>query len=553
MDMVSLFEMDWYEKSPMTAVLQRNRGRFIHFSQGAPNRDWHSAKLIPEPERPSSYHPRTAKRYQRDMTTVQRKNAIYPVPKMGINPRSMWKDPKGIYFYPVNWLLSGHERIRIGQQHGINYRYYYIVELDLSDPNGINLDTVTWPQIEAIAKRNGWFDQMQEFRGLSPEDQTKHVDMHYARPDVPASFFWHFIDRNVKNGEMSWASAYKGVSFIRDPNLSIIHKNEPDQVLVLDPRIIKVVEFGENKLPQNFSDQDKLTQWMHALLTIIKQVRGEYGGDIVWNKQRPTLTFAKGSGRFTLTIPERRTMGSEVGLSLAYTYGRAEDSMYIEYKDLAKLSLPEIVQMIATRVEQIAGRKTDLLFRPIMSIEEGKRLMINQMADHLGLSINTTIHNSDTQRYDSVMMLGDVQREINQVLIKTRCFLRLGTNDMDGSCNLWAGRHHLISAPSTWNEEFNDPTPMLRSIAVKAHENLALMLRSFGPQETGQSGFHDRNPRFSTAEEATAMTGWLILNSGLSLGGTLAEVFAAEIEAFNAYPDKRVLLSDIAYVLNSRY
>ena len=134
-----LFEMDWYDKSPMTAVLQQNRGKWIHFSQGAPNRDYRTATLLPEPEAPAYYDRRKTKQYQRNLRAVQRKNAMANVPKMGINPKSMWQDPKGVYFYPVNWLLSGTERITSGQQHGINYPYYYIADINLNDANGVNL------------------------------------------------------------------------------------------------------------------------------------------------------------------------------------------------------------------------------------------------------------------------------------------------------------------------------------------------------------------------------------------------------------------------------
>ena len=554
MDLTTLFETDWYDRSPMTAVLQRNKGRWIHFSQGAPNRDFRTAKLLPEPEKPTSYHPRTAKRYRRDLAAVTRKNAIQRVPKMGINPRSMWQDPKGVYFYPVNWLLSGAERIVSGNQYGLNYPYYYIVELNLDDPNGVNLGTMTWQDVETIARRNGWYDQMQEFRQLAADEQKTQL-FSYSRPDLPGSFFWHYIDRMVKDGKMNWTSAYKGVSFIRDPGMSIIHSNEPDQVLVLNPRIIKIVDFGENKRPIKAGEgSDSLAQWWHVLMTIIKQVRGEYGGDLTWMKKKPTLSFSKGVGKFKLSIPERSTFSGEVGLTLQYTYGRAYDSMYIDYKALLNGSVEQITDQIRKRVDRVAARKSDLLFTPIISVEEGKRLMLGQIADNLGMSIRTTIYNSEgaeNRRYNSVDLHGESQRELDRVNIRTTCFLRLRETELDASVNLWAGQHHLISAPSPFDQTFTETAPLFASIAQKARENLDTMLRMFAPKEGSRS--YDRHPRFSTAEESFAFAGWLILNSGLSLGGALHKEFANEIAAFEAYTEKRVLISDIAYVLNSRW
>jgi hypothetical protein len=550
MDLITLFEMDWYDKSPLTAVLRRNRGRWVHFSQGAPNRDMRRIKQLPEPTQPSYYDRRKTKQYQRDLAAVKRKNATHAVPKLGINPKSIWSDPKGIYFYPVDFLLSGFERIMSGNQHGLAYPYYYIVDLNLNDPNGVNLGTITWPQIEAIAKRNGWFDQMQAFRQLPADDQQKKL-FSYARPDLPGSFFWHFIDRMVKDQQMTWSRAYRGISFIRDPNLSIIHNNEPDQVLVLDPRIIKIVEMGENNQPVKAGGgSDSIEQWMHVLLTIIRQVRGEYGGDLTWMKKKPTLSFAKGSGKFALSIAERSSQ-MEVGLNLSITYGRASDSMHIGYDSLNKQNVEQVVQSLRAKIEQIAARKSDLLFTPLISIAAGKQLMIDQITDRLGLSIGTTIYNSD-QRYSSVNLHGEIQREIDRVTIKTTCHLSLTPDKMSASCNVWAGNQYLITAMSDYQEEYTNPSAMLASVALKVRENFDNMANYYAPK-TGTRSTYDRNARFSSDKEFVAFKGWVVIKSGLSLDGELRQQFAAEVAAFEEYPDKRNLLADIAYVLNSKY
>lgn len=391
------------------------------------------------------------------------------------------------------------------------------------------------------------------FRQQSPEEQKKGM-FDYSRPDLPGSFFWHFIDRMVKDGKMKWTTAYRGVSFVRDPNLSIIHSNEPDQVLVLDPRIIKIVDVGENKRPVTAGEgSDSLAQWMHVLLSIIKQIRGEFGGDLAWNKKRPTLSFSKGWGKFTLSVPERSSYFGEVGLSLTFSYGRAYNSMFIDYKALLNSGIEQIAAQIRDKVERIAARKSDLLFKPIIAIDDAKRLMIDQMADHLGMSIKTRISNSESQerRYNAVDLHGEVQREIDRVLIKTACFLDLKEQEIGGSCNLWVGKHHLISAPSSHEEDFTEPMPMFASMARKARENLDVMIRSFAPKAEGR--MYDRNPRFGSEDTVTAFVGWLIKNSGLSLGGALAQEFAAEIAVFEAYPEKRALLSDIAYIMNTKW
>ena len=105
MDLVSLFEMDWYEKSPLTSVLRQHRGKWVHFSQGAPNRDWHNITKLAAPEKPQYYDSRANKRYQRELTAVNRKNATYNVPKLGINPKIDVARPEGRLFLPCKLVV----------------------------------------------------------------------------------------------------------------------------------------------------------------------------------------------------------------------------------------------------------------------------------------------------------------------------------------------------------------------------------------------------------------------------------------------------------------
>ena len=545
-----LIEMDFYDRSPLTAVLKAHRGKWIHFSRGAPNRDWQTIKRLPDPEKPAYYDRYKTKQYKRDLAAVQRKNATHPVPKMGINPKSMWSDPKGVYFYPTDWLLSGPERVRNLNQYGMDYPFYYICDLNLNDPNGIDLGTMTWEQVEAIAKRNGWFEQMQEFRQLPPEEQKTKL-FSYSRPDLPGSFFWHFIDRMVKDGKITWTKAYKGVSYIRDPGLSIIHSNEPNQVLVLDPKIIKIITMGENKNPLKPTGQDELGQWMHALLSIIKAVRGEMGGALTWQKKRPILNFEAGWGKFELTISTRTGGEMEPGLSLTYRYGRAEDSMTFNRQNLSESTVEQIVGRIVGRARQIAARKTDLLFKPFMSVEEGQRFMLNKMLDGREGTIKTTIYNSDNAKWPSSLSLhGDVAFEADRVRFEVKPYMMIYPDHFHASINVHAGRHGLIYGTTPYGENWTDPEAAMKAMADAMAESFNNMARQFGPQQSSRYRSH---PVLGSDEELAAFKGWVILNCGVSLQGVLREHFAAEIAAFEAYKDKRVLLSDIAYVLNSRY
>jgi hypothetical protein len=178
-------------------------------------------------------------------------------------------------------------------------------------------------------------------------------------------------------------------------------------------------------------------------------------------------------------------------------------------------------------------------------------MLIRQITNNLGMSIRTTIYNSPERRYNQVTMHGETQREIDRIQVKTTAYLSLTPDNISASCNVWIGKHYIISAPAPYDHDYSDPAPMLTAMAAKVHENLTVMMKQFLPSTNFSS--YDNHPRFHESEQVPAFIGWLALNCGLSLNGELKKQFATEIAAFEAYPDRRVLLADIAYVMNSRW
>lgn len=546
MNLITLFEMDWYDKSPLVAVLKANRGRWVHFSQGAPNRDYATATLLPEPHRPD-WSVKANKQYQRDLLKVRRQNAIARVPKIGINPRSFWNDPKGVYFYPVNWLLSGVERIRIAQQHGLDYPNYYLADLNLNDPAGVNLGSVTWDQVTEIARRNGWLDMMVEFRNQPITDQKTQL-FSYSRPDLPGSFLWHFVDRMVKEGKLSWLKAFRGISYVHDPNLAIIHSNEPDQILVINPKVIRKLEMGAPNKPVNFRNQDKVEHWMHALMGIIRAVRGEYGGTLVWEKTVPILRFEKGWGKFTLKISERSGREMEPGLNMAYTYGRAKNDMSIRYADLAAKTTEQIVAMITGKVDFVARLRNDLLFKPIMSIAEAKTWMTRNISNLSDMDISTDIHNGETAnetRWSSVFLFGKATREIEGLTVETGVTTVVYPDHTSVTVRAKFGNSDLIYA----SPQNDDAT--LDDVANAVVTNLNHTLEQYSPARRDSKYLTNR--LFSTDEEVFASKGWIIKNCGLYLDGALERLYANEIAAFDNFPKQKNLVNEIRWTFNSRY
>jgi len=550
MNLITLFEMDWYDKTPLVAVLKANRGRWIHFSQGAPNRDYAKATLLPDPVKPSDgWNVKANKQYQRDLLKVQRQNAIAKVPKIGINPKSFWKDPKGVYFYPCDWLLGGAERIRIAQQHGLDYPNYYLADLNLNDPAGVNLGTVTWDQVTEIARRNGWLDIMVAFRSQPLSYQKTELGS-YSRPETPGSFFWHFVDREVKGGRMSWLKAYYGVSFVRDPNLSIIHSNEPDQVLVINPKIIKNVTLATNQ-PVGFQNREKMEHWMFALMTVIKAVRGDYGGTLIWEKKKPKLSFEKGMGKFNLTIAASSysASGMEPGLTMTYTYGRAENSMSVGRKDLETKTSEQIVDLLKSKVDFISRLRTDLLFKPVMTIADGKVYMKNRLSNLSDLEITETIHNSEgpDKKWSSVSMYGKLVHEVEGLSVETTIYTRLYADRMSMSVKAKLGLADLIYASPQGD------TPTLDDVANAAITNFDTMFERYAPAR--QASKYRSNALFPSDEDQFACAGWIIKNCGINLDGALERHYHKQIAAFEAKSEREQadLIREMRWVLTSRY
>ena len=545
-----LLEMDWYEKSPMTSVLLRNRGKWIHFSQGVYNRNPENAKLTPMPDL-GQYNTggygwaKRMKQYHKEKNRVERINAIQKIPKLSINPNSFHDDPVGIYFYPVDFLLSGTERIRSGQQYGLGWKYYYIVDINTSDPNGVILQKMTWDDVERIAKRNGWYEQMTEFRA-KPTEEQKSVVPSYVNPNNPGSFFWGFVDKMTSDQmpeqkKIRWKRAYSGISFIQDMNGSIIHSNEPDQILVLDPRVIKIIEQGENKgsLALNRPTGD-LEHWMYALTDILKAVRGELGGNLTWKYKFPSLTGNIGWLSFTIRPPERTT--SEVSLYTEYKYGRAEGGFSIGYKTFMNKTQEQIVSEIVSKLKYNATKKTDLSFVPFISETDAKQILINRVGVGQSFEFSTKIHNEIQRNWCDMRISGKNIKEIDNIKVETVVGIGMSPDDFDLNTNVFMNGKSLFYGSVS---DFQDKDEVFVQLTAKLVQSLEYHFGRVSPENQHTKSW----VKWNTYEEFTAYKGWLILNCGLSVNGLLAAQFQDEISIYEALPDeeKRNLQADIYY------
>jgi hypothetical protein len=133
-------------------------------------------------------------------------------------------------------------------QYANSYPYYYVCSLTQTK-NMINVGTISTAAAEKIAKRNGWFDDMQRIR-QDPKVLKKDHRSPYNNPKLfkkPGGFMWACMHYLASVENKSWMSMLKGIDAITDPGFGIIATDEPAQTIVFNKRLLKVLAHGENK------------------------------------------------------------------------------------------------------------------------------------------------------------------------------------------------------------------------------------------------------------------------------------------------------------------
>jgi hypothetical protein len=167
-------------------------------------------------------------------------------PKLGINPKKSHRDPPGIYFYPIRWLLRIEDDDGPGlSQYGTSMPYYYICSIPTHSL--INLSRMTIKQIEMIATRNGWYDDLEVLRRDSKLLNNSNQPMAPKLLRKPGGFFYASLDylANIKGKQ--WLPLLKGINGLYDPGYGIISPNETHQCVVFNRSLLKIISFGNNK------------------------------------------------------------------------------------------------------------------------------------------------------------------------------------------------------------------------------------------------------------------------------------------------------------------
>jgi len=158
------------------------------------------------------------------------------IPKIGIRPSSTHKDPVGIYFFPLDHIASDFSRYH----HWAFRKYMFVCRIDAA--NVLNLSTVTEKDAKAMLSEAG------------VEEGSSAWSAGYLHGGPPGGRLWRALDEAARSGG-EWGSG-RGMAFrrllrglgydaVRDPGMGIIHGNEPNQFVVLDPADIEVLEMVE--------------------------------------------------------------------------------------------------------------------------------------------------------------------------------------------------------------------------------------------------------------------------------------------------------------------
>lgn len=396
-----LDEVSYSDLTPLGEVLKRHLGksRFIHFSK------------------------------QKD--------------RFGINPKAHHGDPPGVYFYPVDWLWN-HEDFHDHQQFGANWPYYIICEINFAS-RGLDLNDVSHDEIRALGEQNGWFSDYQQYEHWT---QLRHGD---------GQKMWEFLKRRNQHASLApvlrkeeekgqrWLSSLKGIGWIKDTR-GIIHSNEPEQLCAIDPRVIRLIESGEQpSIDQH--EWEKWSYWQHAVRTLFERLKTNHGGSVVWRDKKPKWVVDGDNWSFSVEYNDKFAMS---GLRMEWRTGRATESGRISAREMRDDTLDGVMGRIEKRLEEVkAFDGNDLNFQPIIGMEKAQELFDSFFVDPPTPSY-------EISNAHSIIWL-DSTRTRGKPPVKTTLTVRVSDKDVNLGTNVEVNGVRVATtngSPETFAEDF---------------------------------------------------------------------------------------------------
>lgn len=162
-------------------------------------------------------------------------------PMLSLNPRGFHQDPMGIYFFPQDFkpFSMWNEK-----------PYKFVVSLK-PGTRVLHYGSITDQELDHLLTLTGAKQQFEDsIRRYPPKDHKRRLDMAWST----------MRDHYMRRVPAAWSKAIMqaGWDAIYD-DTGAIHVAEPRQLLVVNPRVIQVIDMQRQKLPV-FAALQKVTQ-----------------------------------------------------------------------------------------------------------------------------------------------------------------------------------------------------------------------------------------------------------------------------------------------------
>lgn len=210
---------------------------------------------------------RAARKYPRDWIHFSN------IDKLGVNPQKKHRDPPGVYFYPIKFLFSEEASL---SQYATEYPYYFIVRIK-RNARILNLRKITMEEVEQLAKQNGWYDDLERVRA----NPALLKDIRQLAPRLlkrPGGLLYATLDFLANVEKRPWLVMLRGYDAMVDPGLAIISPGELTQMVVFNPKVMTILDRGNNT--DNFSRE---------YAGLLKQIADEFGGRFYYQHKVPRI------------------------------------------------------------------------------------------------------------------------------------------------------------------------------------------------------------------------------------------------------------------------
>lgn len=200
--------------------------------------------------------------------------SLTAIPKLGINPRSHYNTPMGIYAYPVEYVLE-----KVGRKLPLDFLPFagdqpWVNIFRVSEnSNVIDLDEVTEDMYNDYCQR---FSEILSKSHKSPIERTNKIVAvlkdeanREARVKTPGGKLWYVsmeVSKEIadlyveKSRSLSWNKLFRdvGIDGFIDMGKGIIHPSEPTQAVFFSMKPIQVLDRVENKYSPDPREKSQL-------------------------------------------------------------------------------------------------------------------------------------------------------------------------------------------------------------------------------------------------------------------------------------------------------